>query len=183
MGASFSKSSHVKFPIDVSKFAYTPGFNFGFSCANAAGTESSIAKISDVVIRFLIRTLLHQSILPRGRYQHSPAFCKPCAIYRNLLYLRRIRLALMSPLGLANQVLPTSELRSTSEVLAKKIMVHAPQAVRFCMQAVHPGIGCKRRRSSESMKPGYSGCVMQPKRRGMNQSIPLDKRVRDFKGR
>src|SRR2546423_6173231 len=75
-GASFSKSSAVNFPIDVSKCAYTPGFNFGFSCAKAAGTTRSNANISN----FFMKPLLEQSVLLRGRYQQSSEFRNRCAI-------------------------------------------------------------------------------------------------------
>src|SRR5262249_60000389 len=43
-------------------------------------------------------------------------------------------------IGLVNRVVAAAELQSTAEALAKKIMEHAPQAVRFCLQAVHDGL-------------------------------------------
>jgi len=46
-------------------------------------------------------------------------------------------------IGLVNDMDPLSELPAESEALAKKIMVNAPQAVRFCMQAVRRGLGIK----------------------------------------
>jgi len=43
-------------------------------------------------------------------------------------------------IGLVNRVVPDTELQSTAEAMAKKIMANAPQAVRFCMEAVHSGL-------------------------------------------
>jgi enoyl-CoA hydratase len=42
-------------------------------------------------------------------------------------------------IGLVNRVVASSELLSAADEMAKKIMANAPQAVRFCMEAVHRG--------------------------------------------
>ena len=43
-------------------------------------------------------------------------------------------------MGLVNRVVSQSELLSTAETLARKIMVNAPLAVRYCLEAVHRGM-------------------------------------------
>ena len=43
-------------------------------------------------------------------------------------------------MGLVNRVVSQSELLSTAETLARKIMVNAPLAVGYCLEAVHRGM-------------------------------------------
>lgn len=43
-------------------------------------------------------------------------------------------------IGLVNHVVPPAELMPAAEALAKKVMAHAPQAVRSCLQAVNLGL-------------------------------------------
>jgi enoyl-CoA hydratase len=43
-------------------------------------------------------------------------------------------------MGLVNRVVSGSELLSTAEALARKIMVNAPLAVGYCLEAVHRGM-------------------------------------------
>jgi len=43
-------------------------------------------------------------------------------------------------IGLVNRVVASSELLPAADEMAKKIMANAPQAVRFCMEAVHRGL-------------------------------------------
>jgi len=43
-------------------------------------------------------------------------------------------------MGLVNRVVSGSELLSTAEALARKIMVNAPLAVAYCLEAVHRGM-------------------------------------------
>jgi enoyl-CoA hydratase len=43
-------------------------------------------------------------------------------------------------IGLVNQIVPAAELISSAEEIAKKIIVNAPLAVRFCIEAVNRGL-------------------------------------------
>ena len=77
-------------------------------------------------------------------------------------------------IGLVNQVVPASELLSTVEAIAKKIMGNAPLAVRFCVEAVSRGM------EVEAALFGLC-CATEDMREGTRAF--LDKRVANFKGR
>jgi len=85
-------------------------------------------------------------------------------------------------IGLVNRVVPLAELRSASETMAKKIMAHAPQAVRFCMEAVHRGL-------DSSMEQGLilearlfgECCATEDMKEGTKAF--LEKRAPEFKGK
>jgi enoyl-CoA hydratase len=84
--------------------------------------------------------------------------------------------------GLVNHVVPSSELQSTAEALAKKIMANAPQAVRFCLQAVHRGLDMTQEDGQflEASLFGMS-CATEDKIEGTKAF--LEKRAPHFKGK
>jgi enoyl-CoA hydratase/carnithine racemase len=65
-------------------------------------------------------------------------------------------------IGLVNRVVPRSGTALHCRRLAKKIMEHAPQAVRFCLEAVHQGLETTQEEGSGS-KPGSSDCAVKQK--------------------
>jgi enoyl-CoA hydratase len=93
-----------------------------------------------------------------------------------------VRSVLKRRIGLVNHVVPSSELRSTSEALAKKIMVHAPQAVRFCMQAVHLGLDSSLEEGQVQEAMLFGKCCMTEDMQEGTKAF-LEKRAPDFKGK
>jgi len=84
--------------------------------------------------------------------------------------------------GLVNRVVPTSELRSVCESLAKKIMGNAPQAVRFSLQAVHQGLDSTLE-AGQFLEATLFGmcCATEDMREGTKAF--LEKRAAEFKGK
>jgi enoyl-CoA hydratase/carnithine racemase len=84
--------------------------------------------------------------------------------------------------GLVNHVVPLSELRSASEILAKKIMAHAPQAVRFCMESVHRGLDMSLAEGqAEEARLFGKCCATEDMKEGTGAF--LEKRAPEFKGK
>jgi enoyl-CoA hydratase len=78
-------------------------------------------------------------------------------------------------IGLVNQVVPQSELLSTVEAIAKKIMANAPLAVKFCLDAVDHG--------TQEYEASLFGlcCSTEDMKEGTRAF--LEKRAANFKGR
>ena len=83
---------------------------------------------------------------------------------------------------LVYQVVPPSEMRSTFKALAKKIMVHAPQAVRFCMQAVRLGLDSSLEEGQVQEARLFGKCCMTEDMQEGTKAF-LEKRAPDFKGK
>jgi enoyl-CoA hydratase/carnithine racemase len=85
-------------------------------------------------------------------------------------------------IGLVNHVVPQSELQSATETLAKKIMGNAPQAVRFCLQAVHRGLDTTQG-DGQSLEASLFGlcCATEDMLEGTKSF--LEKRAPNFKGK
>jgi len=85
-------------------------------------------------------------------------------------------------IGLVNRVVPSSELRSVCESLAKKIMGNAPQAVRFTLQAVHQGLDSTLE-AGQFLEATLFGmcCATEDMKEGTKAF--LEKRAADFKGK
>jgi enoyl-CoA hydratase/carnithine racemase len=85
-------------------------------------------------------------------------------------------------IGLVNQVVSPSELKSASEALAKKIMGNAPQAVRFCLQAVHRGLETTQE-EGQLLEAALFGtcCATEDMLEGTKAF--LEKRAPNFKGK
>lgn len=77
-------------------------------------------------------------------------------------------------IGLVNQVVPQSELLSTAEAIAKKIIANAPLAVKFCLDAMGRGM------EFEAALFGLC-CTTEDMKEGTKAFI--EKRPANFKGR
>jgi enoyl-CoA hydratase len=77
-------------------------------------------------------------------------------------------------IGLVNQVVPLQELMTTAEGIAKKVMVNAPLAVKFCLDALDRGM------QFEATSFGLC-CVTDDMREGMKAF--LEKRAPNFRGK
>jgi len=77
-------------------------------------------------------------------------------------------------IGLVNQVVPQSELQTTAQGIAKKIMGNAPLAVKFCLDALDRGM------EFEATLFGLC-CATDDMKEGTKAF--LEKRGADFKGR
>jgi enoyl-CoA hydratase len=85
-------------------------------------------------------------------------------------------------MGLGKHVVPPSELRFTLEAPAKKIMVRAPQAVRFCMHAVHLGLDTNPEEGQVQEARLFGKCCMTEDMQEGTRAF-LEKRASDFKGK
>jgi len=85
-------------------------------------------------------------------------------------------------IGLVNRVVPLPELRSTSEAMAKKIMAHAPQAVRFCMEAVHRGLNLSMEQGLIQEARSFGECCATEDMKEGTKAF-LEKRAPEFKGK
>jgi len=77
-------------------------------------------------------------------------------------------------IGLVNQVVPQPELASTAEAIAKKVIGNAPQAVKFCLDAIDRGF------EMEATLFGLS-CATEDMKEGTKAF--LEKRAPNFKGK
>jgi len=85
-------------------------------------------------------------------------------------------------IGLVNRVVPLLELRAMSESLAKKIMGNAPQAVRFCLQAVHQGLDSTQH-AGQLLEATLFGMCCATEDMTEGTKAFLEKRAADFKGK
>lgn len=85
-------------------------------------------------------------------------------------------------IGLVNRVVALAELQSTAEALAKKIMEHAPQAVRFCLQAVHDGLDTTQDEGLRLEAKFFGLCCATEDQKEGTRAF-LEKRKPHFKGK
>jgi enoyl-CoA hydratase len=85
-------------------------------------------------------------------------------------------------IGLVNRVVPLAELQIASEAMAKKIMAHAPQAVRFCMEAVHCGLDSSLEQGLALEARLFGKCCATEDMQEGTRAF-LEKRAPEFKGK
>jgi len=85
-------------------------------------------------------------------------------------------------IGLVNRVVGAAELKSAVEGLAKKIMEHAPQAVRFCLQAVHEGLESTQD-EGQRLEAKLFGLCCATEDQAEGTRAFLEKRKPQFKGK
>jgi enoyl-CoA hydratase len=157
----------------VNGYALGGGCELAMACTLRVASENAVFGQPEVKL----------GIIPGyGATQRLPRLVGKGRALEMLLTGETISAAEALRIGLVNHVVPSSELRSASEALAKKIMAHAPQAVRFCMQAVHVGLDSSLEEGQVQEARMFGDCCMTEDMQEGTRAF-LEKRAPNFKGK
>jgi enoyl-CoA hydratase len=157
----------------VNGYALGGGCELAMACTLRVSSENAVFGQPEVKL----------GIIPGyGGTQRLPRLVGKGRAMEMLLTGETISASVALQIGLVNRVVPLPELRFASEAMAKKIMAHGPQAVRFCMEAVHRGLELSLREGLVEEAVLFGECCATEDMKEGTKAF-LEKRAPEFKGK
>ncbi len=173
--AVFDSIEHLGKPV----IAAVNGYALGGGCELAMACTFRIASEN----AFFGQPEVKLGIIPGyGGSQRLPRLVGKGAAMQILLTGEMLPAADALRLGLVNQMVPAAELISTAEAVAKKIMGNAPQAVKFCLDAVNRGIEMAQDEGRHVEATLFGLCCTTEDMKEGTRAF-LEKRTPSFKGK